>query len=233
MWTIWRPTSSNVTVSGAACRTEPSPTARALRLEGLRAEGGGALAALLDALPGPPPWDVAVAADDPVVPLLRAAGFAVYADTVTMARRLAGMKEAPHVTGLDVVPYRNEWGEAFLAAEAAAMADDPFYVELGGTTGFAEAAGTGAFVVALRGTTIVGFAQAAVPEGWVNWFGVVPEERRQGIGTALLGEIARQVAEGRGTHVVAEALSGGPGALFLRAQGLNERGHTLHLIRRA
>lgn len=174
-----------------------------------------------------------MAADDPVAPLLRAAGFEVYADTVTMARRLAGMKEAPHVTGLDVVPYRNEWGEAFVAAEAAAMADDPFYTEMGGITGFAEAAGTGAFVVALRGEKIAGFAQAAVPEGWVNWFGVVPDERRQGVGTALLGEIARQVTEGRGTHLVVETPSGGAGALFLRAQGLSERGRTLHLICRA
>jgi GNAT superfamily N-acetyltransferase len=165
--------------------------------------------------------------------MLRAAGFETYAETVTMARRLAGMKEAPHVTGLDVVPYRNEWGEAFVAAEASAMADDPFYVEMGAVTGFAEAEGTGAFVVALRGQTIVGFAQAAVPEGWVNWFGVTPDERRQGVGKALLGEIARQVREGRGTHLVAETPSGGPGAHFLRAQGFNERGRTLHLIRRS
>jgi GNAT superfamily N-acetyltransferase len=199
----------------------------------LRAEGPGALSALLDALPSPPPWDAAVAVDDPVAPLLRGAGFEVYADTVTMARRLAGMKEAPHVTGLDIVPYRNEWADVFLAAETAAMADDPFYTEMGGITGFAEAAGTGAFVVAARGEKIVGFGQAAVPEGWVNWFGVVPDERRQGVGKALLGEIARLVAEGRGTHLVVEAPAGSPGALFLRAQGFSERGRTLHLIRRS
>lgn len=191
------------------------------------------MAALLDALPGPPPWDAALAADDPAADLLRGAGFEVYAETVTMARRLLGMKEPPHVTGLDVVPYRNDWGDSYVAAEASAMADDPFYREMGGATGFAEAAGTGAFVVARRGETIVGFAQAAVPEGWINWMGVVPDERRRRVGTALLGEIARLVAAGRGTHLVAEAPAGGPGALFLRARGFSERGRMLHLIRRS
>lgn len=222
-----------MSVAGASCRVGPSPTARALRLDALRADGPRALAALLAGLPESPPWDAALASDDPAAGLLRGAGFEVYAETVTMARRLAGMREAPHVIGTEIAPYRNEWADAFLAAEAAAMADDPFYREMGGETGFATAAGTGAFVVARRGEAIVGFAQGAVPEGWVNWLGVIPDERRKGVGRALLGEIARAVAAGRGTHLVVEAPAAGPASAFLRAQGMNERGRTLHLIRRS
>jgi GNAT superfamily N-acetyltransferase len=174
-----------------------------------------------------------VAADDPVAGLLVGAGFEVYAETVTVARRLAGMRAAPHVTGIHIAPYRNEWAEAFLAAEAAAMAEDPFYREMGGVTGFATAAGQGVFVVARSGAAIVGFGQAAVPEGWVNWFGVVPEERRKGIGTALLGEIARAVAAARGTHLVLETAPGNDAHAFWRAQGFSDRGRSLYLIRRA
>jgi GNAT superfamily N-acetyltransferase len=228
----WRRTSSNVAVSGASCRVEPSPTARALRLEALRADSPGALSSLLDALPEPPPWDAAVVSDDPAAGLLRGAGFEVYAETATMARRLAGMKEAPHVTEVRVATYRNEWSPEFLSAEEAAMGEDPFYREMGGETGFDTAAGTGAFVVALHGEKIVGFAQAAVPEGWLNWMGVIPDERRKGIGKVLLGEIARQVAADRGTHLVVDAPTTGGAMAFLRNAGFQERGRTLHLIRR-
>lgn len=219
-------------VSGGSCRTEPSLTARALRLDALRVEGPDSLDALLAALPWPPPWDAALAADDPAAALLKGAGFEVYAETATMARRLAGMREAPHVTDIRITPYRNEWSEGFVAAEAEAMADDPFYQEMGGETGFSTAEGTGSFVVARRGEKIVGFAQAAVPEGWVNWMGVIPDERRKGIGRALLGEVARDVAKGRGTHLVVDAPMDAPAIAFLLAQGFRDRGRTLHLIRR-
>lgn len=211
----------------------PSPSARALRLDALRVAGPGALSALLGAVPEPPPWDAQVATDDPVAGLLVGAGFEVYAETVTVARRLAGMRAAPHVTGIQIAPYRNEWADAFLAAEAAAMAEDPFYREMGGVTGFATAAGQGVFVVARSGEAIAGFGQAAVPEGWINWFGVIPEERRKGIGTALLGEIARAVAAARGTHLVLETTPGNDAHAFWRAQGFSDRGRSLYLIRRA
>lgn len=174
-----------------------------------------------------------MAAEEPVAALLAGAGFERYAETVLVARRLEGMRAAPPVPGVVVVPYRNEWAESFRAAEAAAMAEDPFYAELGGDTGFADAAGTGAFVVARAGEKIVGFAQAAIPEGWINWFGVVPQERRRGIGRALLAEIARAVAAARGTHLLLETIPDTAGHRFWLAQGFRERSRQLYLIRRA
>lgn len=218
---------------GASCRLEPSPTARAHRLEGLTADGPGPLADLLGALGEPPPWDVEVDPAEPLAGWLRAQGFEPYAETVLAARRLEGMKAPPYVVGVDIVPYRGDWSDAFLEAEAEAMAEDPFYVAMGRETGFAGAAGYGAFLVARRGDRIVGFAQAAVPEGWINWFGVVPSERREGVGRALLGEIARAVAAARGTHLTCEAVPGSPGHEFLRSQGFRDRARQVYLLRAA
>ena len=95
----WRRTSSSVDVAGASCSPGPSPTARALRLEGLRAEGPDALRALLERV-GAPPFDVEVADDDPVRPILAAEGFEPYARMAVMARPVDGMTPAPHVPGV-------------------------------------------------------------------------------------------------------------------------------------
>jgi GNAT superfamily N-acetyltransferase len=219
-------------VPGASCQVGPSPTARANRLDAIRAEGPGALADLLTALGEPPPWDVQLPPDDPLAGWLRAEGFEPYAETVLTARRLEGMRAPQHVPGVDVTPYRAEWAESFLAAEADAMAADPFYLAMERDTGFAQAAGYGAFFVARRDDRIVGFVQGAVPEGWVNWIGVVVAERRAGIGTALLAEVARAVAAGRGTHLTCEAIPGSDGHAFLRAQGFRDRGRQVYLMRR-
>ncbi|MEW6582240.1 MAG: GNAT family N-acetyltransferase [Actinomycetota bacterium] len=218
---------------GASCETGPSPTARATRLDRVRADGPGPLADLLAALAVPPPWDAQVAPGEPLAAWLRQAGFAPYAETVLTARRLEGMRSAPPVPGVAVAPHRQEWADAFREAEAEAMADDPFYLALGGETGFADAAGHGAFVVARRGDRVVGFAQAAVPEGWINWVGVVPGERRRGVGRALLTEVARAVAAARGTHLTCETVPGGPGHAFLAAQGFRDRGRQEYLLRAA
>ncbi|HET6690847.1 MAG TPA: hypothetical protein VFG74_08280, partial [Miltoncostaeaceae bacterium] len=70
---------------------------------------------------GEPPWDAEVADDDPVRPLLAAEGFEPYARMAVMARPIEGLKRPPFVTGVTAEPYRNDYAEAFTAAEAMAM----------------------------------------------------------------------------------------------------------------
>jgi len=225
--------STRVAVEGASCRPVPSSGARATRLDGLRAEGPAALAALLAELAEPPPWDAAVAPDDPLASWLAGVGFEPYARTVVLAARADGVRAAPLPRGVSVAQYRNEWAPAFQAAEAAAMAEVAFFRETGQPSGFEQAEGYGAFAVARRGEEIVGFAQADLPDGWVNWIGVTPEERRTGIGRALAGEVADAVRRARGTHVVAEVEEGTSGLAFWTALGLRRRGESMYLIRRA
>lgn len=209
----------------------PSPTARALRLEGLRASGPDALAALLARLPDPP-WDVDVAVDDPVARLLAGAGFTPYAEAVVMARPVAGLPRATPVPGVDLEPYRNAWADDFAAAEAAAMADLAVYREMGAPTGYEGAEGTDAFVAARAGDRIVGFAQAMVPEGWINWLGVVPDARRQGVGRLLVRDIARAVQEARGSHLAALVERDTDGQAFLGRLAFRERSRRRLMIRR-
>jgi len=231
---LGRRTSSSavVRVEGASCRLEPSPTARALRLEGLRVQGPDAVARLVARLPDPP-WDARVAVDDPAGAWLRAAGFEPYAETAVLARLAEGIGSAAYVPGVAVEPYRTEWAEAFTAAEAAAMEGLATYGEMGSPTGYEEAAGMGVFLAARRGDELVGFAQASLPDGWLNWMGVVPGERRAGIGTLLLADVARAVRAARGSHLAAEVEAGGVGRAFLAARGFRERGRGVLLIRRA
>lgn len=227
-----RPVSS-VAVAGASCQPGPSPTARALRLEGLRAEGGESLRALLAQL-SDPPWDAEVADGDPLGSLLAAEGFEPYARMAVMARPIAGLPRAPYVSGVSVEPYRNDWSEAFTAAEAMAMEGLSVFTEMGQPTGYEEAEGFDAFSVARDHRDMLGFAQAMLPEGWINWMGVVPAKRRHGVGHLLISDLARQVSEARGTHLAALVEVGTPGEEFLRALGFRARGELRTLmIRRA
>jgi len=215
--------SSSVAVAGASCQPGPSPTARALRLEGLRADGPESLRALLAQL-ADPPWDAEVADDDPVGRLLLAEGFEPYARMAVMARAIEGLPRAPYVSGVSVEPYRNEWSEAFTAGEAMAMEGLSTFAEMGQPTGYEEAEGFDAFSVARDQRDMLGFAQAMLPEGWINWMGVVPSKRRRGIGRLLISDLARQVAEARGTHLAALVEVGTIGQDFLRALGFRQRG---------
>lgn len=220
-------------MSGASCDPGPSPTARALRLEGLRAEGPDALRALLGRV-GDPPWDAEVADDDPVRPLLAAEGFEPYARVAVMARPVDGMKPAPHVPGVSVEPYRNAWAEAFGNAERMALEGLATFAEMGQPTGYEQAEGFDAFAVARDRENMLGFAQAMLPEGWINHMGVVPDMRRKGIGTLLVADIARQVRDRRGTHLAALVEVDTPGQAFLASLGFRERGQRRTLmIRRA
>lgn len=223
---------SDVAVAGASCRPGPSPTARALRLEGLRADGAESLRGLLARL-SDPPWDVEVADDDAIAPLLAAEGFEPYARMAVMARPLEGLPRPPFVSGVSTEPYRNDYAEAFGAAEAMAMEGLAAFREMGQPTGYEQAEGFDAFVIARDQRDLLGFAQAMIPEGWINWLGVVPQARRRGIGHMLVHELAGRIREARGTHLAALVEVDTPGQAFLAALGFRERGgrRTL-LIRR-
>lgn len=217
-------------MAGASCAPGPSPSAKATRLDRLQLDDPGALDALLAAV-GDGPWDAALPVDSELVAVLKARGFTQYAQTVVMARRIDGFRKMPPPADVQIVPYRNEWAEDFTRAEALAMADFSFYRQVGSPTGFETAAGWGAFYAARRGEEIVGFIQAEMPSGWINWIGVVPEARRQGIGRALVGEIAIAVRDAVGSHVVCEVDDTEDAIAMWRTMGFKERTRTVSLIR--
>lgn len=150
-----------------------------------------------------------------------------------MARPVAGLPRPPVLIGVDVEPYENAWGEAFAAAQSAAMEGLATFREMGTPTGYETAEGFDAFAVAREGERVIGFAQAALPDGWVNWLGVVPDARRRGVGHRLVAELAHEVSAARGTHLVALAEEGTAGPAFLAALGFRSRGRRLLVIRRA
>jgi ribosomal protein S18 acetylase RimI-like enzyme len=171
-----------------------------------------------------------VADDDPVAPLLAAEGFEPYARMAVMARPIEGLKRPPFVTGVTTEPYRNDYAEAFTAAEAMAMEGLAAFREMGRPTGYEQAEGFDAFVIARDERDLLGFAQAMVPEGWINWMGVVPHARRQGIGHMLVRELAEKVKEARGTHLAALVEVDTPGQAFLAALGFRARGSRRTLL---
>lgn len=157
-----------------------------------------------------------------------------YARMAVMARAIEGLPRPPHVSGVRVEAYRNDWAEAFTAAERMAMDGLSVFAEMGQPTGYEEAEGFDAFCVARDDRDMLGFAQAMLPEGWINWLGVVPEKRRMGVGRLLIADLARQVGEARGTHLAALVEVGTAGQDFLRALGFRQRGELRTLmIRRA
>jgi ribosomal protein S18 acetylase RimI-like enzyme len=200
-------------------------------MDGLRAEGTDALARLLTELPEPP-WDVAIAVGDPLVSMLNALGFEAYGEVVTWVAQVNVLRPAPHVSGITIDPYRNEWTEGFQEAERLALEETVAFQEIGQPSGYEGAEGFDAFVVARRDGRIVGFAQAQLPEGWINWMGVLPNERRRGIGRLLVDAVARSVSKTRGTHVGAEVDSSGPGPAMWRAVGASEKGRRVLLVHR-
>lgn len=175
---------------------------------------------------------MALPPEDPLVGIARAAGFEEYARTVVMARRIDGYRKEPPPSGTTIEPYKNDWAEEFTAAESAAMADFSFFREVGSPTGFETAAGWGAFFVARQGERIVGFVQAEMPSGWINWIGVVPDQRRIGIGRALVGQIAVVVRDEVGSHIVCEVDNVPENLVFWEKQGFKQRSHTVSLIHR-
>lgn len=166
--------------------------------------------------------------------LLAAEGFEPYLRGAVMARPVEGLPRPPVVPGVSVEPYRNAWSEAFTAAEAMAMEGLSAFAEMGQPTGYEQAEGFDAFSVVRDERDLLGFGQAMVPEGWINWLGVVPQARRRGLGHMLVADLARQVREARGTHLAALVEVDTPGQAFLAALGFRERGERRTLvIRRA
>lgn len=179
---------------------------------------------------GDPPWDAEVVDGDPLAGMLAAEGFEPYARVAVMARSAEGLPRPPYVPGVSVEPYRNDWSEAFTAAEAMAMEGLAAFREMGQPTGYEQAEGFDAFSIARDERDLLGFAQAMVPEGWINWMGVVPAARRKGLGHMLLADLARQVREARGTHLASLVEVDTPGQAFLAALGFRERGERRTLV---
>ena len=227
----WSSTSSRYAVTGASCELVASPTSRARRIDGLRAEGTDALGRLLAELPDPP-WDVAIAVGDPLVPPLNNLGFEPYGEVVTWVARVDLLRAAPHVSGVTIDPYRNEWADNFQEAERQALSETTAFQQIGQPTGYEAAEGFDTFIVARRDGRIVGFAQAQLPEGWINWMGVLPDERRRGIGRLLVDAVARSITKARGTHVGAEVDVSGPAPAMWRAVGASEKGRRVLLVKR-
>ena len=221
-----------VTAPGAACRLRPSPTALAVRLDGLQARDIGALDALIDQLPEPP-WDVEVNGEETdLLGLLAARGFTQYARGTLYVRGVEAIV-APRVPAIEVVGYDNAWAPAFTAAESSAMQGLAAFGELGSPSGYEWGAGHGSFRIA-RTTEgrLVGFAHADVPDGVVDWFGVVPEQRGKGVGRLLMAAVARDVSGARGTHLLAFAEDATPAGPFLARLGFQARGRRILVIRR-
>ena len=221
---------SRVTVAGASCVLAPSLTADATRLGSLRADSPQALDRLIAELPEPP-WDAEVAVDDDLASWLAAAGFERYAEVTVMARPLEGMAQAFGVAGVRVGKYRNDWSDGFVAAEREALAGSPIFQCMSQPTGYEEADHIGGFVAATRGDRLIGFAQATMPQGWINWFGVVPDERRRGVGRALIAELVEMARERDGTHLAA-LVDTEAGVAFFRALKFEARGRRALMIRR-
>lgn len=225
-------TSANVSVTGASCRLAPSLTADAIRLGGLSAVTPAALERLFERLPAGS-WDVDLGeADGELRGWLLAGGFEEYAAGHVVARPLAGMRSAYPVAGIEVGRYANELAADFTRAETEALTGTPIYSAMSSPTGYEGADHVGAFRVARRAGRIVGFAQAEMPQGWINWFGVVPAERRRGIGRLLIGELAKIATERGGTHLAAFC-DADDGLAFFRALEFRVRGARRLLIRRA
>jgi GNAT superfamily N-acetyltransferase len=227
------PVGPAVTAPGATCRLAPSPTALAIRLEGLQARDGAALDALLDQL-SEPPWDVEIDADDAALrQLLESRGFVEYARGSLFARSAEGLR-APRIPGIEVVPYENQWAPAFTAAEAEAMDGLAAFGELGSPSGYEWGAGQGSFRIA-RTTEgrVVGFAHANLPDGLIDWIGVVPAARRTGVGRLLVAQAARDVLEVRGTHLLAFAEDGTDAGGFFGRLGFRARARRVLMIHRA
>lgn len=226
------PTGPAVTSDGASCRLRPSSTALAVRLDGLRARDADALSALLAQLPEPP-WDADVPEGDPLVRLLEDAGFVRYLTGVLMARPVEGIGPPPAPGATVYSDYENALAAGFTKAEARALEGTAALREMGSPSGYEWGEGQGAFVVARHRGEMVGFAHADLPDGVIDWMGVVPEHRRTGIGTSLIRELAERVRAARGTHLMTLAEDDTPAAPFLASQGFSRKSRHVLLIRRA
>ncbi len=131
-----------------------------------------------------------------------------------------------------LVTYANDMAARYEEAEFAALDGLAVFRAMGPPTGYAEGAGLGDFTVAARGDHIIGFCFTQVPEGIVWWLGVVPDERRRGVGHLLIESAARATRVAGGTHLLAEPEDAPAARAFFQALGFRERGLRDLLIRR-
>lgn len=202
----------------------PSPTARAARLENVQARDAAAFAALIEALPVVPPYDIALPPGDHLGTLAREAGFEQYASTVQVSRAIEGLAEGIPADGVRLLTYDNAMADRYDDMEFDALHGLAIYKAMGRPTGYNQGAGYGDFTVAARGDSLIGFCFTQVPEGIIWWLGVVPDERRKGVGRMLVASAARATRTAGGTHLLMEA-EDTPGAReFLTALGFRIRG---------
>lgn len=228
----WSPTFSSVTTDGAACQIGPSPTARAVRLDNVTARDASALAALIEAIPAVPPYDMALPPGDPLGALAREAGFEQYAATVQVSRAIEGLSEGEPADGVRLLTYDNAMADRYDDMEFDALHGLAIYKAMGRPTGYNQGAGYGDFTVAARGDSLIGFCFTQVPEGIIWWLGVVPEERRKGVGRMLVSSAARATRTAGGTHLLAEAEDNPEAREFFTSMGFRIRGTRELLIRR-
>ena len=201
-------------------------------MDNVTARDAAAFAALLEAVPAVPPYDLALAPGDPLQAIAREAGFEPYATTVTFARAIEGLAPGVPADGVRLLTYDNAMADRYDDAEFDALHGLAIYAAMGRPTGYNQGAGYGDFTVALRGERIIGFCFTQVPEGIIWWLGVVPEERRRGVARMLVDSAARATRTAGGTHLLMEAEDTPEARAFLGALGFRERGTRELLIRR-
>lgn len=210
----------------------PSPTARAARLENVQARDAAAFAALLEAMPVVPPYDIALPPGDPLGPLVREAGFEQYATTVQVSRAIERFPEGEPAEGVRLLTYDNTMADRYDDMEFDALHGMAIYKAMGRPTGYNQGAGYGDFTVAARGDHLIGFCFTQVPEGIIWWLGVVPQERRKGVGRMLVASAARATRTSGGTHLLMEAEDTPDAREFFTALGFRIRGTRELFIRR-
>ncbi|MSO44568.1 MAG: GNAT family N-acetyltransferase [Thermoleophilia bacterium] len=191
-----------------------------------------ALTALIEAIPGDPPYDVSLAPSDPALPLLRQAGFEQYATTFAVSRAIEGFPSGSPSAGVRLLTYTNDMADRYEDAEWDALDGLATFTQMGRPTGYAQGAGYGDFTVALRDDSIIGFCFTQVPEGIVWWMGVRRAERRKGVGRMLLVAAARATKAAGGTHLLAEPEDVPEARAFLRALRFRDRGTRDLLLQR-
>ena len=128
--------------------------------------------------------------------------------------------------GVSVEPYRNEWSEAFTTAEAMAMEGLAAFTEMGQPTGYEEAEGFDAFVVARDKRDMLGFGPGDGARGVDQLDGRrAARPAVQAIGApAHRRSCPARCARPRGTHLAALVEVNTPGRAFLAALGVPRAG---------
>ena len=203
-----------------------------MRLDNIRARDLASLEALIEAVPTVPPYDMALEPGDPVAGIAREAGFEPYATTFTASRAIDGLPEGEPAEGVRLLTYTNEMADRYEDAEFDALHGLAIYKAMGRPTGYNQGAGYGDFTVAAAGERIIGFCFTQVPEGIIWWLGVVPDQRRRGVGRMLIASAARATRTAGGTHLLVEAEDTPEARGFLTALGFRIRGTRELLLRR-